>query len=174
MLHLSALLNEYCGILYDSLMVKVADSTIDLRRGIDHIGVSVSFVIHDGEGNIMLHKRGANARDEQGRWDIGGGAIEFSESIDDAIAREIKEEFCVDPIEIKFLTAYDAHRTLNDVPTHWIALVHTVQVERAKVKNGEPHKIDEIDWFTSDKLPSPLHSQFWKSYQVALDQGIIR
>ncbi|MEO5691105.1 MAG: NUDIX domain-containing protein [Candidatus Saccharimonadales bacterium] len=155
-------------------MIKVANNDVDLQRGIDHIGISVSFVIHDGEGNIMLHKRGAKARDEQGCWDIGGGAIEFSESINEAIVREIKEEFCVDPIEIKFLTAYDAHRTLNDVPTHWVALVHTVQVDRSKVKNGEPHKIDEIGWFTSSDLPSPLHSQFWKSYQVALDQEVVK
>ncbi len=155
-------------------MIEVAQSDIDLRRGIDHIGISVSFVIHDGKGNIMLHKRGAKARDEQGRWDIGGGAIEFGESINDAIVREIKEEFCVDPIEIKFLTAYDAHRALNDTPTHWVALVHTVQVDRTRVKNGEPHKIDEIGWFTSDSLPRPLHSQFWKSYQVALDKKIVK
>ena len=174
MLLLSNRLHESSEIQYDSLMIKVAQSNIDLRRGIDHIGVSVSFVIHDGEGNIMLHKRGAKARDEQGHWDIGGGAIEFGESIDDAIAREIKEEFCVEPSDIKFLIAYDAHRTLNGTPTHWIALVHTVQVDREKVKNGEPHKIDEIGWFTSDSIPAPLHSQFWKSYQVALDQGIVK
>lgn len=60
-------------------MVEVADTTKDHRRGIDHIGVSVSFIIHDGNGNIMLHKRGQQARDEQGRWDVGGGALEFDE-----------------------------------------------------------------------------------------------
>jgi ADP-ribose pyrophosphatase YjhB (NUDIX family) len=155
-------------------MVEIADIAKDHRRGIDHIGVSVSFIIHDGKGNIMLHKRGQQARDEQGRWDVGGGALEFGESIDEAIRRELKEEFCVDATEIDFLTAYEAHREHNGMPTHWIALLHAVKVDPAQVKNGEPHKIDEIEWFRSDNLPEPLHSQFWKGYQAALDAGVVK
>jgi RNase adaptor protein for sRNA GlmZ degradation len=49
-----------------------------------------------------------------------------------------------------------------------------VQVDPATVAIGEPHKIDEIGWFTSDNLPDTLHSQFWKAYQIALDRGIVR
>ena len=153
--------------------MNIADSQTDLRRGIDHIGVSVVFIIHDGKGRIMLHKRGAGARDENGMWDIGGGANEFGESIDDAVVREIKEEFCVEPIEVEFIHAFDAHRQHNGTSTHWIALLHAVKVDPSKVSIGEPEKIDEIGWFTKETLPSPLHSQFWKAYQVALDRGII-
>ena len=35
-----------------------------------------------------------------------------------------------------------------------------VLVNRKKVKNGEPHKLDAVEWFTLDSMPSPLHSQF--------------
>ena len=148
------------------------DDTADLRRGIDHIGISASFVGHDGKGNVLLQKRGPKCRDEQGRWDVGGGAIEFGESIDEAVKREIAEELCCDTIAIDFLTVYDAHREHNDVKTHWVAIIHAVQVDPDKVKIGEPDKIEEFAWFTSNNLPTPLHSQFWKSYQVALDSGI--
>ena len=155
-------------------MVDIADDKKDLRRGIDHIGVSASFIIHDGSGRILLQKRGANARDENGNWDVGGGAIEFGESINEAVTREIKEELCVEPLDVRFLTVYDAFRTHNGKKTHWIAIMHAVKVDPKEVKIGEPEKIEEIDWFTSDSLPSPLHSQFWKSYQIALDKGIVR
>jgi 8-oxo-dGTP diphosphatase len=154
-------------------MTDIADSRIDLRRGVDHIGISASFIVHDGKGNVLLQKRGAGARDENGNWDVGGGAIEFGESIDEAIRREIKEELCAETIDIQFLTVYDAFRELNGVKTHWIAIMHAVQVDPQTVSIGEPDKIDELGWFSSAKLPSPLHSQFWKSYQIALDAGIV-
>jgi 8-oxo-dGTP pyrophosphatase MutT (NUDIX family) len=155
--------------------VKVAPLKVDLRRGIDHIGVSACAVIHDGHGRILLMKRGAGARDEHGRWDICGGAVEFGESIDEAVRREVMEELCVEPLEIEFLTAYDAHRVHTDgSPTHWVALIHAVRIDPSKVKIGEPHKIDEIGWFYKKDLPEPLHSQFPKSYGTAFARGIVQ
>lgn len=155
--------------------LKVADDAVDLRRGIDHIGISACAVVHDGKGRILLMKRGPKARDEQGHWDICGGAIEFGESIDEAVRREIKEELCAQPLDVEFSHAYDAHRRHTDgSPTHWIALIHLVRVDPKTVKIGEPHKIAEIGWFTKDTLPEPLHSQFWKSFQVAADRGIVK
>lgn len=155
-------------------MVKVASEKTDLRRGIDHIGVSIACIVHDGNGRILLMKRGPMARDEHGRWDVLGGAIEFGESVEDAIHREAEEELCAKPLEIEFLTAYDAHREHEGQPTHWIALVHAVRVNPDTVKIGEPHKISEIGWFTSKTLPSPRHSQFEKSFKFALSFGLIR
>jgi len=151
-----------------------ADSRVDLKRGIDHIGVGAVAIVHDGDGKILLMKRGQKARDEQGRWDVCGGAIEFGESIDEALRRELMEELCAEALDIEFLTAYDAHREYEGSPTHWVQMVHAVRVDPNTVKIGEPHKIAELGWFTSDALPQPLHSQFWKSYQVVLDRGIAK
>lgn len=121
----------------------------------------------------MLMKRGPKARDEHGRWDICGGALEFGESITDAITRELYEELCAEPLDIKFLTAYDAHRNLDSIQTHWVALVHAVLVNPDRVTIGEPHKITEIGWFTQDSLPKPLHSQFHKALAAAIEAEII-
>jgi 8-oxo-dGTP diphosphatase len=151
----------------------LADEKVDLRRGVDHIGISASFVIHDGNGKILLHKRSKNCRDEHGAWDVGGGAIEFGESIEDAMRRELMEELCTEPVDMKFLTVYDAHREHNGAKTHWIAIIYAIAVDPSKVKIGEPHKIDEIAWFTSKNLPAPLHSQFTKSYTAAIKAGIV-
>lgn len=64
-----------------------------MRKGIDCIGVTVVFFCHDGKGNFVLSKRSKNTRDEQGRWDPGGGALEIHERIEDAIRREVREEY---------------------------------------------------------------------------------
>lgn len=155
-------------------ILKVADEKTDLRRGIDHIGVTVCSIIHDGQGNILLMKRGPQARDERGAWDICGGALEFGEDIHDGIRREVMEELCVEALDIEFLKIYDAHREHEGQQTHWIALVHAVRVDPGQVKIGEPHKIAEVDWFTSQNLPAPLHSQFDKSFAMARKRGIVQ
>lgn len=151
---------------------KAADDSVDQQRGIDHIGVGIGAIVHDGKGNILLMKRGPKARDEQGRWDICGGAVEFGESIDEAILRELNEELCTKPIDIEFLSAYDVHREFSGTHTHWIQLIHSVKVKPNTVKIGEPHKISEIGWFTIDSLPSPQHSQLHRAMALAEKAGI--
>lgn len=153
--------------------VQVADETTDLRRGIDHIGVTAVSIIHDGNGKILLMKRGPKARDERGRWDVCGGAVEMHELMTEAVAREVEEELCTKPLEIEFLTAYDAHRDHEGDKTHWVAFVHAVKVNPKEVAIGEPHKIEAIDWFTSKNLPENLHSQFHKSFSHAHKIGIV-
>jgi ADP-ribose pyrophosphatase YjhB (NUDIX family) len=151
-----------------------ADDAVDLRRGIDHIGVCVNFVVHDGKGNLLMQKRSQNCRDEQGRWDVGGGAVEFGETLEQALKREVMEELTATPLKIDYLSTYDAHREHEGNKTHWIAISYAVQVDPKAVKIGEPHKVDEIGWFTMRTLPSPLHSQCHKSYQVAHQKGFIQ
>lgn len=153
--------------------IKIAADEIDARRGIDYIGVTINFIIHDGQGNVLLQKRSQNCRDEQGKWDIGGGALEFGEKLEDAVKREVFEELKTEAREVKFLKAYEALRDNNGTPTHWMAFVHAVLVDPKDIEIGEPHKIDEIGWFTSANLPSPLHSQFHKSFDHAHEIGLV-
>ncbi len=151
-----------------------ANGAHDLRRGVDFIGVTCSFVCHDGRGKVLLHKRSKNCRDEQGRWDNGGGAHEFGDDIENTISREIEEEYGVKPSKLQFIKVYDAHRQLDDgTPTHWVAIVYAAQVDPKKAKNNEPYKIDEIGWFTLDDLPEPLHSQSLHTLESVRAAGII-
>jgi 8-oxo-dGTP pyrophosphatase MutT (NUDIX family) len=131
-----------------------------MRKGIDFIGNTVVFACHDGEGNYLLSKRGENCRDEQGTWDPGGGGVELHDTVESTLRKEVQEEYCTDVLDFEFLGFRDVHRVSNGNPTHWIALDFKVRIDPSKVKNGEPHKLDEIGWFRLDSLPSPLHSQF--------------
>jgi len=131
-----------------------------MKKGVDFIGVTVSYLCHDGQGNVLLSKRGANARDEHGRWDNGGGGIEFGDTVEATLSKEIQEEYCTDVLEAVFLGFRDVFREMNGVKTHWISLDYKVLVDRSRVKNGEPHKLDDLQWFRLDALPEPMHSQF--------------
>ena len=146
----------------------------DAQRGIDFIGISCAFICHDGNGKVLMHKRSKNCRDEQGRWDNGGGAHEFGDNIIDTVRREIEEEYGVTPTNLQFIEVNDAHRKLDDgTPTHWISVLYVAQVDPKKAKNNEPYKIDDIGWFDLDNLPEPLHSMSLHNLSLAHEAGIL-
>ena len=132
---------------------------LKMKKGEDYTGVTIVYFCHDGEGNFLLNKRSQNCRDEQGNWDIGAGGLEFGDTVEETLKKEIKEEYCTDVVDYEFLGFRDVHRENGKNKTHWIALDFKVLIDKSKVENGEPHKFDEIEWFTSANLPSPLHSQ---------------
>ena len=142
-----------------------------MKKGEDYIAVGVVYYCHDGQGNFLMSKRSINCRDEHGAWDPGGGGIELHDTVENTLRKEIKEEYCTEVLNFEFLGYRDVRRINNGKPTHWIALDFKVLVDRSKVKNGEPHKFDDLQWFTLDNLPSPLHSQmpnFIKLYEKKL------
>ena len=106
-----------------------------------------------------MAKRSKNCRDEQELWDTGAGALEFGDKVEERLRKEIKEEYCTEVLDYEFLGFRDMHRENNGIKTHWIGLIFKVLIDKTKVKNGEPHKFDELKWFTFDTLPKELHSQ---------------
>ena len=127
--------------------------------------MSCVFICHDGAGEILLARRSAGARDEPGTWDTGAGALEFGETFDAAVTREVKEEYATEPREITLLGVRNVVRA--EPLSHWVAVVFSVLVDRAAVKIGEPDKFDELGWFSPDALPAPLHSQLAPALELA-------
>jgi 8-oxo-dGTP diphosphatase len=164
----------YCGAvkeLHEGAVRPRKCYALCMKKGIDGIGIAVVYFCHDGRGNVLLAKRSQAARDEIGRWDIGGGAVEFGESVEETVRKEIKEEYSTDVQNMEFLGFRDVHRTHEGVPTHWIALDFKVLVDRSMAAIGEPHKFDDLGWFTLDALPSHVHSQlptFLEKYRAQL------
>ena len=128
-----------------------------MKPGIDFIGVSVSFFCHDGN-EFLLHKRSDKCRDENGRWDFGGGRVEMGETLEQAVLREIKEEYGVHGIIEKQLPAHSLLRQENNIKTHWLIITFIVKVDRNKVIIGDPEKMSELDWFKLNNLPKPTHT----------------
>lgn len=141
-----------------------------MKKGVDYTGITVVFACHDGKGNYLFSKRGTACRDEHGTWDPGGGGLEFGDTIEQTLRKEIEEEYCTDVLSFERLGYRDVHREHGGVETHWIALDFKVLIDRSKVRNGEPHKMDEVAWFALNSLPSPMHSQWSVFFELYKDK----
>ncbi len=130
-----------------------------MQKGIDYTGITVSFALHDGAGNYVMHRRSQNCRDEQGVWDFGGGSLKFDESLEECLQREVMEEYGASVSEVEFMGHKEMFREHAGAKTHWIRFAYRARVDRDQVKNNEPEKLEEVGWYTLDSLPEPLHSE---------------
>jgi 8-oxo-dGTP diphosphatase len=150
----------------------VSSDELRHHRGISFVGVSTCFFCYDKNGRIFMAKRNANARDENGNWDIGAGGLELGLTAEDNMKKEIKEEYNAESLKTTFLGYRNVFRKLADgAKTHWLALDFAVLVDPKFVKVNEPHKFDDSGWFTMDSLPSPLHSQI-NSFMSVYDKQL--
>jgi hypothetical protein len=62
-----------------------------MKKGEDYTGVAVVYFCHDGNNKYLLAKRGINCRDEHGTRDCGGGELEFNDSVENTLRKEIFE-----------------------------------------------------------------------------------
>lgn len=131
-----------------------------MKAGFDYIGISTPFYCTDGKGKYLFHKRSKKCRDEQGRWDSGSGEIDFGQTPEQSVLREVQEEYgCTGKI-IGKLPPTALFRNHNGQKTHWIIFPFFIKVNPRNVRINEPEKIDEIGWFTLNNLPKPLHTGF--------------
>ena len=89
-----------------------------MKKGIDYIGAGVGAAIFNEEGKLFFTKRGQKAHNERGTWEIPGGSIEFGETCEEAVRREIKEENDID-IEVVELLGICDH-IIPDEHQHWL------------------------------------------------------
>lgn len=139
---------------------------MQFQPGVDYIGITTPFYCNDGNGVFVIHKRSKNTRDEHGRWDMGGGKLEFGENLEISVLREVKEEYGCDGKIQEMLPPHSIIREHNGKQTHWLAIPFFVKVDLSQVKNCEPHKIDHILFCTLDTLPRPLHTGLAKTMKL--------
>jgi len=126
-----------------------------MKRGVDYIGVAVGAMILNDKGEVLLCKRSQNTNNERGCWEVPGGAVEFGETLQDAIKREIQEELGV---ELDLLEQFPAaNHIIPSDKQHWVPTTFLARLKPGNTpKIMEPEKCDGIDWFSLDHLPSPL------------------
>ena len=127
---------------------------MELRRGVDFIGVGVGAIIVDEAGRVFLARRGPKANNERGLWEFPGGSVEFGERLAEALRREISEEYGIE-IEVAELLDVVDH-ILPDEGQHWVSPTYLCRIVSGTPTIREPEKCTEIGWFAPEAVPAGL------------------
>lgn len=125
-----------------------------MKKGIDYIGVGAGAIIADSGGRLFMARRAPGARNEQGRWEFPGGAVEFGETLEQALARELREEFGIE-IEVCGLVDVVDH-ILPAEGQHWVSPTFLCRIVAGEPAILEPDTCDAIGWFAPDDAPQDL------------------
>lgn len=118
-----------------------------LKPGKDYIGVGVGAVIlRDNKILLLLRKKAP----ESGCWTIPGGKVEFGETVEEAILREVKEEINAEGKIIAPLGV--TNHILKEEGTHFVSPRFLVELLE-EPENMEPESHEAMKWFPIDDLP---------------------
>jgi len=125
-----------------------------MKAGIDFIGIGCGALVINEKNEVLLIKRSAKARTEPGSWSRPGGQVEFGETVEHAVEREMEEEV---GIKVKAVKLLDMTQIIEE-GKHWIAFGYLATYISGTPINKEPDKHEEIKWFSLDNLPENLNS----------------
>jgi 8-oxo-dGTP diphosphatase len=143
-----------------------------MQRGIDYTGVGVGAIIVDDQGRLFCALRGPLAKNERGKWEFPGGAVEFGETLANALRREMLEEYGI-RIEVGQLLDVIDH-ILPQENQHWVSPTFVCNIIEGTPAIREAGKCLQIAWFYPDQVPSNLTAASRSSfddYKVFLTTG---
>lgn len=125
-------------------------------------GISIDAVIIKGD-EIALVKRGGEPFKDW--WAIPGGYINWDESAEEAVKREVKEETNLEVTKMEFVRACSLpERHIKQT----ITLVYLVEEPKGKIKAGDDAA--EAKWVPLTELPEELAFDHKESVLVTLEK----
>lgn len=112
------------------------------------VGISVMIM---KDNKILLGKR--IGKHGSGQYAFIGGNLEYSESFEECIVREVAEEADIKIKNIKFLGIYNLKEYM---PKHYLNILMSADWESGEPKLMEPDRCEGWQWYDMDDLPIPL------------------
>jgi 8-oxo-dGTP pyrophosphatase MutT (NUDIX family) len=117
--------------------------------------VASSYLILIKNGKILLSRR-TNTGFYDGHYSLVAGHLKYGESFSGALVREVKEEANISLKNQDFYVIHIMHRSEKANPPEIrerIDVFFRVKKYRGEIKNNEPQKCDDLNWFPLDRLP---------------------
>lgn len=113
------------------------------------VRVGVGCILIKGDMVLMGKRKGSHG---QGEWAWPGGHLEFGETIEQCVEREISEETGMKvkplyPVAMSNMIKYEKH---------YLDIQYVAEHVSGEPQVLEPDKIEMWQWFPLDNLPEPL------------------
>lgn len=125
--------------------------------------VGIGIIVFKDQKILLGKRKGSHGA---GQYSFPGGHLEYMESFEDCVEREIKEETGIEVKNIKFsfVTNLVAYK-----PKHYVHLGFIADWKNGEPKVLEPEKCEGWNWYDLDNLPEPLFFgckesiEYWKN-----------
>lgn len=113
-----------------------------------------SVIVLDGQNRLLLQRRKDN-----GMWGYAGGAVELYERVEDAAARELREETGLIADQLELLGVFSGPELRYTYPNgDQVSIVDIVYLCRKYhgQLRPQPEEVTELAFFSPDRLPDNL------------------
>ncbi len=121
-----------------------------MKKGVDFIGVGVGAIIVGKDNKLFLSQRGKDTRNEHGAWEFPGGGVEFGDTLEETLKREMREEY---GIEISVGELLDVcNHIIPKEHQHWVSPTYICTIKKGTPVICEPEKCSAIGWFNLEEI----------------------
>lgn len=145
-------------------------------RGECHSGSKLLHpVVHlhlfDSKGRIYLQQRPMWKDIQPGRWDTAvGGHIDYGESVDEALVREVREELGIETFEPRFLLRYNFESECEREQVNVFTAVYDGTVHPSdELDGGRFWTIDEVQEAVGKDILTPNFEQEFQRLKNLLE-----
>jgi ADP-ribose pyrophosphatase YjhB (NUDIX family) len=122
----------------------------DAGRPHRHPIVAVNAIVRNEEA-VLLTRRADN-----GRWCLPGGLVEFGESVEEALVREIQEEVGVQPVLRHLVGVYSDNNLVVTATARRCSVILAFLCEIGQQVPSASDEVTEAKYFPYNRLPDDL------------------
>lgn len=128
--------------------------------------IGIGVMILNEQGKILMGKR--KGSHGEGEWAFPGGHLEYSETFEKCIKREVYEECGIEIDNIKYLYVKNH---LEFLPKHYIHIGVMCNYKSGKVELKEPEKCEGWEWIDVNNLPEEIFLMSKETIEFAFFNG---
>ncbi len=134
-------------------LVSGRERLIDCKKCGFHLYLSPAstnaLILENERGEILLTKR--KLKPKKGFWDLPGGFVDFKETVEESLIREIKEELGIKLKEIKYFGTYWSYYPYKGVRYQTLCHAYSAKYGNERIKTADD--VAEYRFFPRAEIP---------------------